>query len=136
MPGESSQMNEEAVTSHARLEFAKIGPLWRNNVGVLKDQRGVPVRFGLANESAAMNKEIKSSDYVGITPVTAYLQSCGWVTLGVLTALEMKHTDWVFNPGDAHVVAQARFHNIVREAGGFAGFVTRPEDIHSIIRRG
>lgn len=129
-------MNEEAVTSHTRLEFAKIGPLWRNNVGVLPDRRGVPVRFGLANESAKMNQEIKSSDWIGATPVTAYLQSCGWVTLGVLTAFEIKRTGWIFDPGDAHVVAQAKFHEIVREAGGFAGFVTKPEDIHNIIRRG
>ncbi|RUW55636.1 hypothetical protein EOA32_01045 [Mesorhizobium sp. M1A.F.Ca.ET.072.01.1.1] len=129
-------MNEEAVTSHVRLAYADIGPLWRNNVGVLKDQRGVPVRFGLANESANMNREIKSSDWIGITPVTAYLQSCGWVTLGVFTALEMKKTDWQFKPGDPHTDAQAKFHALVREAGGFAGFVTKPEDIHSIIRRG
>lgn len=129
-------MNEEAVTSHSRLAFADIGPLWRNNVGVLPDRRGVPVRFGLANESAKMNEDIKSSDWIGITPVTAYLQSCGWVTLGVLTALEMKETGWVFRPGDKRAVAQLKFHEIVREAGGFAGFVTKPEDIHGIIRRG
>lgn len=129
-------MNEEAVTSHMRLAFAPIGPLFRNNVGVLLDRRGVPVRFGLANESANMNKEIKSSDWIGITPVTAYLQSCGWVTLGVFTALETKASNWTFRPGDQRAVAQSKFHEIVREVGGFAGFVTKPEDIHGIIRRG
>jgi len=130
-------MNEGAVQNHVRLTMANIGgQIWRNNVGVAVDETGRHIRYGICNDSAKLNKEIKSSDLIGITPVTAYLQSAGWVTLGVFTALEIKASDWTFRPGDERAVAQARFHEIVREVGGFAGFVTKPEDIHGIIRRG
>lgn len=129
-------MNEAAVQTHARLEFAKIGPAWRNNSGACYDTTGRLIRYGLGNDSAQLNRVIKSSDLIGITPVTAYLQSSGWVTLGVFTALEVKESGWSFRPGDERAVAQAKFHEIVREVGGFAGFVTKPEDIHGIIRRG
>lgn len=124
------------VQQRTRLEFAKIGPVWRNNVGVMTDDRGIPVRYGLANETAAMNKEIKSSDLICITPVTAYLQSlASWVRLGVFTALEVKPSGWVQKPSDERAIAQAKFHAIVREAGGFAGFVSNEKDIQSIIRQ-
>lgn len=129
-------MNEAAVQTHTRLEFAKIGPCWRNNVGAAEDATGRLIRYGLGNDSAQLNRVIKSSDLIGITPVTAYLQSAGWVTLGVFTALEIKASDWTMRPGDERAIAQQRFHEIVREVGGFAGFVTKPEDIHGIIRRG
>jgi hypothetical protein len=130
-------MNEAAVQSRVRLECANAGLLiWRNNVGACEDKTGRIIRYGLCNDSAQLNREIKSSDLIGATPVTAYLQSAGWVKLAVLTALECKHSDWVFRPGDERAAAQMRFHEIVREAGGFAGFVTKPADIHDIIRRG
>lgn len=136
MDGKENVMNEAAVTSHVRLAFADIGYLWRNNVGCLPDKRGIPVRFGLANESPQMNKVLKSSDWIGITPVTAWLHSAqAWCTLGVFTALEIKESGWTQRPGDEHARAQAAYHAIVREAGGFAGFVTSPADIGSIIRR-
>lgn len=130
-------MNEDAVTSHSRLEFANIGPLWRNNSGAFKDDTGRLIRFGLGHESAATNAEMKSSDYIGITPVVAYLASLQrWATLGVFTALEMKPGGWKLNPSDKRGHAQANFHRIVREAGGFAGFVTDPKDVHKYILRG
>ena len=43
--------------------------LWRNNSGVLPDRTGRPVRYGLANESKELNKVLKSSDLIGLTPV-------------------------------------------------------------------
>lgn len=128
--------SESVVQSRTRLEFAKIGPMWRNNVGAAEDKTGRQIRYGLGNDSAQLNREIKSSDLVGITPVTCYLASVGgWVTLGVFTALEVKASDWKFSPNDERAVAQAKFHDIVRAAGGFAGFVVDPLDIHGIIRR-
>lgn len=128
-------MNEEAVKSHARLAFAPIGPLWRNNVGVAVDETGRHIRYGLANDSAQLNRVIKSSDLIGITPVQAYTVAFGWTTLGVFTALETKASGWHMTPGDQRALAQAKFHDIVREAGGFAGFVTSPDDIARIIGR-
>jgi hypothetical protein len=130
-------MNENAVSNRTRLAFADIGPVWRNNSGACFDQTGRLIRYGLANDSAKVNKRIKSSDLIGITPVTAYVASLGrWASLGVLTALETKPSGWVMRPGDDRAIAQARFHDIVKQAGGFAGFVTDPADITNIVIRG
>lgn len=110
--------------------------MWRNNSGACTDDTGRLIRYGLGNDSAQLNAKIKSSDLIGITPVTAYLSSVqGWVTLGVFTALEIKSSNWKFSPNDERALAQAKFHSIVRDAGGFAGFVTDPADIAQIIRR-
>ena len=127
--------SEATVQQQARLTFANIGPVWRNNSGACTDDTGRLIRYGLGNDSAALNKYIKSSDLICITPVTAYLQSAGWCTLGVFTALECKPEGWTLRPSDERALAQAKFHDIVREAGGFAGFVTHPDDIQKIIRR-
>jgi hypothetical protein len=128
--------SEIVVQQRTRLAFADIGPMWRNNVGACEDATGRQIRYGLGNDSAQLNKEIKSSDLIGITPVTAWLHSTqSWVTLGVFTALEIKASGWHATPGDDRAKAQAKFHQIVRDAGGFAGFVTDPDQIQSIIRR-
>lgn len=129
-------MKESAAASHIRLEAARSNVhLWRNNSGVLKNEQGTPVRYGLMNESSALNEKIKSSDYVGITPINAYVEGIGWTVLGVFTAIEMKHSKWRFNPLDKKELAQEAFCNIVRQAGGFAGFATCPEDFRKIIRK-
>ena len=52
-PGAGS---EAAVSNDVRLVAARAGTrLWRNNVGVLEDKTGRPVRSGLANDSKALN---------------------------------------------------------------------------------
>lgn len=128
---------ESAVQQQVRLKAAQAGLLmYRNNVGACTDDSGRLIRYGLGNDSANLNRSIKSSDLIGITPVTAYLASAGaWVTLGVFTALEVKASGWHQRPSDERAIAQANFHAIVREAGGFAGFVTGPGDIFPIIKR-
>jgi hypothetical protein len=127
---------EALVQQQTRLAAARSGmQIWRNNSGAYKDETGRLVRYGLGNDSSALSQYIKSSDLIGICPVTAYLQSIGWCTLGVFTALEIKAPGWKQRPGDQRAVAQARFHDIVCEAGGFAGFVTDPNDIERIVRR-
>lgn len=128
--------SETVVQQRTRLAFAPIGPMWRNNSGACTDNTGRLIRYGLGNDSAQVNAKIKSSDLIGITPVTAFLASAqAWVTLGVFTALEIKGSNWIQKPGDERAEAQAKFHSIVREVGGFAGFVTDPSDIERIIRR-
>lgn len=128
-------MNEAALQSMVRRDFAYIGPIWRNNSGACTDDTGRLIRYGLGNDSAQLNREIKSSDLIGITPVVCYVASIGWTTLGVFTALECKKTGWKLQPSDERATAQARFHEIVKQHGGFAGFVTKPDDISSIITR-
>lgn len=127
--------SEAAVQTHTRLAHAQIGPMWRNNSGACYDDRGRLVRYGLGNDSAQINREIKSSDLIGITPVLITPNMYGQI-LGVFTAYECKPSYWGFREKDERAVAQAKFHRIVRDAGGFAGFVNDPNQIHSIIKRG
>lgn len=112
------------------------GQIWRNNSGACTDDTGRLIRYGLGNDSAQLNAEIKSSDLIGITPVQAYVEGKGWLILGVFTAYEIKPSGWHQTPGDKRALAQAKFHDIVRSAGGFAGFVTDPRDIYGITGRG
>lgn len=128
-------MKESATASLIRLEAANLGiDLWRNNVGALQDASGRLIRYGLCNDSAGLSKRIKSSDLIGITPVRITPQMVGYY-LGVFTAVETKASDWVFNPNDERSSAQAKFHDIVRQAGGFAGFARTPEEFKRIIGR-
>ncbi len=127
-------MNENSVASIVRLTGAyRDIPLWRNNVGVLMNQDGRPVRYGLANDSKRLNKEIKSSDLIGITPVLITPDMIGQI-LGIFTAVETKHSEWVFSENDHHSVAQKKFHDIVVRYGGYAGFATNEKDFLRIIK--
>lgn len=116
---------ESSVQAHVRLEAAKLGiPLWRNNVGVLLDARGVPVRFGLANDSPAVNARIKSADLIGIRPVLVTPEMVG-TTLGVFVSREIKTAGWRYT-GTAREQAQQRWIDLVRSYGGDADFATGP----------
>lgn len=130
-------MDESTVQNLTRHEHCQAthGQIWRNNSGAYKDEFGRMVRYGLANESAAENERIKSSDLIGITPVLITPAMVGY-SLGVFTAYEVKPSGWHLTPGDKRGLAQQQFHDIVRAACGFAGFVTDPRDIYGIIGRG
>lgn len=126
-------MRESAAQNHIRLEAARKGcDMFRNNSGVLKDERGIPVRFGLANESKQQNDRIKSSDLIGITPTYITPDMVGRI-IGVFTAVECKETGWVYNPNDKREVAQKAFIDLVLRNGGNAGFATSPEEFRRII---
>lgn len=127
-------MNEAALQSIIRQQFAYVGPIWRNNSGACEDKTGRLVRYGLGNDSAQLNAVIKSSDLIGITPVIVTAEMVGQ-TIGVFTALEVKAPGWVLRPSDARGLAQAKFHDIVKKAGGYAGFVSHPDDIFRVIGR-
>lgn len=129
-------MREAAVQNHTRVEHCRAtnGQIWRNNSGAYQDDRGNFIRYGLANESAVENAKVKSSDLIGITPTLIQPHMVGYY-LGVFTAYEVKRPGWHLTPGDSRAQAQAKFHAIVRDACGFAGFVTDPQDIYGIIGR-
>ena len=70
LPPEVKGTSEAAVQAAVRLEAARKGVrLFRNNVGALVDSRGVPVRYGLANDSKQLNEVMKSADLIGWRPL-------------------------------------------------------------------
>lgn len=126
-------MRESAAASHIRLDAAYLGvEMWRNNSGAFEDATGRWVRYGLCNESAQQSKLIKSSDLIGITPIVITADMVGQ-TIGVFTAIETKPTDWRLLPSDARGLAQKKFHDIVKKAGGFAGFASTVQEFRKII---
>ena len=125
--------SEAVVQQQVRLAMARLGAqTWRNNSGACTDDTGRLVRYGLGNDSAALNAAIKSADLIGITPVTVQPHHVGR-TVGVFTALEVKRPGWHLTPGDKRGQAQKRFLDIVAGVGGMAGFVTDPADLANIL---
>ena len=120
--------SEAGVQDRVRLRGAQMGwDLWRNNNGVAEDSRGVPVRFGLANDSAKLNSKIKSADLIGIRPAQITFDMVG-CTLGQFVSLEIKKPGWKYK-SNAHEDAQARWASIINAAGGHAKFITSEEQI-------
>lgn len=114
-------LSEAAVQSRVRLEAARKGlRLWRNNVGALLDSRGVPVRYGLANDSAQLNKVVKSGDLIGWRPVRITADHVGSL-LAQFVSRECKRPNWRFC-GDDHERAQLRWLEAVTADGGDAKF--------------
>lgn len=112
-----SDRPEARVQDEARLEASKLGwRLWRQNVGALKDETGRIVRYGICNDTPAMNKRIKSSDLIGIRPVIITPDMVG-TTLGQFVAREIKKAGWKYK-GTEHEQAQLRFGEIVMSLGG------------------
>lgn len=116
-------LSEAAVLTNVRRNASVRGlRLWRNNVGVAKDDTGRVVRFGLANDSTRVNRVTKSSDLIGITPVVVTQDMVGQ-TVGIFTARECKREGWVYR-GTPTEKAQLGFIELVRRMGGDAEFTT------------
>jgi len=80
--------------------------IWRNNTGCLKNQAGIPIKFGLC---------VGSSDLIGITPDGEFL------------AVEIK------TPTGRATPEQTRFINAVRSRGGIAGIARSPADALALL---
>lgn len=114
--------NEAGVLQRERLEMSRRGGrLWRNNVGAAQDKTGRWVRYGLANESAKQNENIKSADLIGIRPITIKPPMVGQI-FGQFVALECKDPAWHWT-GTAREKAQLRFLLLVGILGGEGRFV-------------
>lgn len=115
--------SETWVQSAVRLEASRLGMrLFRNNVGAFQNPAGQWVRFGLANDSAALSKRLKSGDLVGVRPVVVTSAHVGQ-TLGVFMSREIKAAGWHYT-GTPHEVAQLNWINLINSLGGDAAFAS------------
>ena len=115
--------SEAWAQSQVRIAFsASGGRAWRNNVGALKREDGVPVRFGLANDSAMINKVLKSGDLIGIKPRIVTQDMVGQL-IGQFWSRECKEPGWRYT-GTEREVAQLAWVNLVLRMGGDAKFTT------------
>ena len=131
-PGASS--GEASAQQRIVLEAPKHGDrLFRNNVGATPARcpecgtQRQPVRYGLANDSYKMNREIKSSDLIGIRPVLITPEYVG-KKVGVFTSIEVKPVGWRYM-GTDHEAAQLKWLQLVQTLGGIATFATKPADV-------
>jgi hypothetical protein len=109
--------------------------LFRNNSGMLYNQDGVPVRYGLGNISRKFNSQVKSSDEIGWTPVLITTDMVG-KTMAVFTAFENKTMKFKIRDSyrdGSREAAQLKFINIVKQAHGIAGFTRCSDDVDTAI---
>ena len=121
--------SEARVQSEQRLGAAAKGVFaMRNNVGALQDKTGRPVRYGLLNDSKAINTRIKSADLIGIRRVLITQQHVGQV-LGQFWSREIKHRGW--HPGEDKVRERAQYEwcLLVNSWGGDAKITANSDDI-------
>jgi hypothetical protein len=122
LPQAQAGLSEAAVQSRIRLTAPKRNRvLWRNNRGALLNEAGVPIRFGLANETPAMGKSLRSSDLIGWERVLITGGMVG-TYVAVFVADEVKEGCWTYT-GNEHERAQLAFLNLVLRDGGYARFV-------------
>ncbi len=114
-------MSEQQTQQQIRLAVSR-GPvrLWRNNTGMLRDQHGQPVTFGLCPGSA---------DLIGYTTIEVTPDMVGQ-RLAVFTAVEVK------SPTGRPTPEQAAFLDHIRQAGGRAGIARSVDEAMRIVGGG
>ncbi len=135
--GDDEGKSEAYAQQQARLAVAKAGGMtWRNNVGANKVKEkhecpachfrfeviNPPLRWGLCNDSPQLNSRFKSSDLIGIMPVTVTPNMVGSV-IGQFISLEIKKPGWAYK-GDAHEAAQLAWLELIASKGGNSQFST------------
>ncbi len=115
--------SEAGVQSAVRQEASRVGArLWRNNVGATYTPQGAFIRYGLANDSANVNKSMKSADLIGIKPVLITSRHVGF-TIGQFVSREVKHPGWRYTATERET-AQLNWAELILSMGGDACFVT------------
>jgi hypothetical protein len=120
--------SEAAVQSRIREAAPRAGyMLWRNNCGALLDERGVPIRYGLANDTPALNKRLKSSDLIGWRATLVTPDMLG-TYVAVFASFEVKEAVWTYK-GTEREKAQESWLHLVAKDGGIARFITSEEQL-------
>lgn len=113
--------SESGVQSLVRLEAARAGIFaWRNNIGAGTLDNGSFVRWGLANESPAVNERLKSADLIGIRKRMIAPHDVGTV-IGQFWSRECKPPGWKYT-GTPREKAQLRWKLLIQQNGGDAAF--------------
>ena len=121
-------ISETATQQAIRLEASRQGVrLFRNNNGACKDETGRLIRYGLGNDSAQVNRALKSSDLIGITPILVTPEHVG-MTHGIFTSIEVKREGWKYT-GTSREVAQGAWIDLIISLGGKGQFSTGPGSI-------
>lgn len=121
-PAESGT-SESAVQSLVRLEAAAKGiHLWRNNVGAGMLENGLFIRWGIANDSPAVNEVIKSADLIGVRQRFITSKDVGTI-IGQFVSREIKCANWRYT-GTPREKAQLRWKTLIESNGGDAAFAT------------
>lgn len=114
--------SEAAVQAAVRLEAARHGiRAWRNNVGAGKLQNGSFLRWGLANESSALNARLKSADLIGWRSHLIKPDEVGKL-VAIFWSREVKRSSWRYTDTPEEQ-AQLRWHSMVLAAGGDSAIV-------------
>ena len=115
--------SEREIQDMVRVEASQAGArLWRNNLGAGTLVNGSFIRWGLANESSAMNAILKSADLIGVRPVVITQEMVG-TTVGVFLSREIKPEGWKFT-GTPHEIAQRTWIDLINSMGGDAAFAS------------
>lgn len=115
--------SEAWAQSAVRLEASQKGvKLFRNNVGALKDTKGRLVRYGLGNDTPALNDVLKSADLIGVRSVLILPNHVG-CTIGQFVSRECKEPGWQYT-GAGREPAQLAWANMINSMGGDAAFTT------------
>jgi hypothetical protein len=95
---------------------------FRNNVGMLRDERGVPVRYGLCEGSA---------DIIACVPTSLSCTSCGapLPPIGRFVGIEVK------GPNTRTTPEQFAWSSLVERSHGTAGIAHSAEDAGAIVQR-
>lgn len=117
-------MKEADVINLVRLEASQSGVhLFRNNVGATYTREGSFIRYGLCNESSAVNAVCKSADLIGIKPIVIEPWMVG-ATLGIFVSRECKHSNWKLGESPDRERAQIAWRNLINSLGGDAMIVS------------
>ena len=123
-----NQASEAAVLARVRLAAPKRGVrLFRNNVGAGYAADGSFIRWGLANDSKALNDVIKSGDLIGLRPQIIQPDDVGQL-FGRFVSVEVKRADWKYT-GTEREQAQLNWATLVKSLGGLASFVTSEDQL-------